>query len=270
MTDLSEPLQAASTPRVVSLDSCSDQLLLALADDVQILALSQDARGPFSYLRERASLFPQHHGSAEEILLMEPDLVLSTGAGDPLLADMLERFGIEVYSTGLPNSIEESLEDLIEVGGVLGQQEKAARIIKSTRMALQALQSAGQGGDLAVYVSPSGITTGSGTFLHEIMELAGLKNLMAERGIEGWGRFDLESFLDVTPDILITSFFDSQLGSAESWRFAAHPVMKGRMEEALVIDVPSRLLSCPAWFAVEGAAFIREELLRGERDEDAS
>lgn len=255
--------QAAAKPTVVSLDSCADQFLLALGDDDQILALSQDSQGPFSYYRDRALRFPQHHGAVEEILLLKPDVVLSTGAGDPLLASMLQRFGIEVFSTGLANSIEESLADLTDVGRILGQPEKAARLVASARNRLHALRTAGQGQAMAVYVSPSGITTGAGTFLDETLRLAGLKNLMAEQGVQGWSRFDLESFLDITPDIIITSFFDSQLGSAESWRFGAHPAMKGQMEGVDVVDVPSRLLGCPAWYALEGAAFIRARL-RGD------
>ncbi|MCH8347401.1 MAG: aminotransferase class IV [Proteobacteria bacterium] len=120
----------AGGPRVVSLDSCSDQLVLALADDHQIIALSRDSQGAFSYYKERARGFPQHSGTPEEILLLRPELVLSTGAGDPGLKLMLEELGIRVVSTGLPASIEEALEDLEFVGEVLGQAEKA-QILKA-------------------------------------------------------------------------------------------------------------------------------------------
>ncbi|HXV73107.1 MAG TPA: ABC transporter substrate-binding protein, partial [Sphingomonadales bacterium] len=72
---------AAEKPRVVSLDSCADQLVLALADDAQIVALSPDARGAFSYFGERAAKFPRHREEADEILLLHPDIVITTGAG---------------------------------------------------------------------------------------------------------------------------------------------------------------------------------------------
>ncbi len=247
-------------PTVISLDSCSDQLVLALADDDQIIALSRDSRGAFSYYKERAQAFPQHFGTAEEILLMRPDLVLSTGAGDPGLAVMLEDLGIRVISTGLPATIEEALEDLSEVGAVLGQAEKADLLRAKAKATLEDLKAGRRLEQDALYVSPSGITTGSGTFLHQTIELAGLNNLLADEGIKGWSSFMVEQFIQLSPDVLITSFFDSRVGQQMSWRFAEHPAMRQAMEGVRVVDIPSRYLSCPAWFAVEGAALIRQKL----------
>lgn len=258
---LADPL-----PRVVSLDSCSDQLVLALAADDQIIALSQDAGGAFSYYNTRAQGFPRHFGTAEEILLLGPDLVLSTGAGDPGLAAMLEGLGVRVISTGLPATIEDALDDLTEVGAALGQGDAAARLKAEALALMQSLKQKEAFGQTALYVSPSGITTGSGTFLHQTIELAGLKNLMAEDGVEGWSSFNLEQFITLKPDIVITSFFDSRVGNAESWRFAAHPAMKDAMVGVTVIDVPSRYLSCPAWYAIEGAALIRQLLEEDNRE----
>jgi len=116
-------------------------------------------------------------------------------------------------------------------------------------------------------MSPSGITTGSGTFLNEVMTLAGLDNLMADQGLSGWSAFDVESFITLDPDILLTSFFDSKVGNAESWRFSEHPAVREAMERVRIVDVPSRYLSCPAWYVVEGAAYIRNQL---EEERDAA
>jgi iron complex transport system substrate-binding protein len=251
---------------VISLDSCSDQLVLALADDDQIIALSRDSRGAFSYYNERAQGFPQHFGTPEEILLMRPDLVLSTGAGDPGLALMLEDLGIRVISTGLPATIEQALEDLEFVGEVLGQAEKAQTLKAKTTATLEDLKAGGRLEQDALYLSPSGITTGSGTFLHQTIELAGLNNLLADEGIKGWSSFVVEQFIQLSPDVLITSFFDSRVGNAESWRFAGHPAMREAMKGVRVVDIPSRYLSCPAWFAVEGAALIRHKLEEAIRE----
>ena len=250
----------AGGPRVVSLDSCSDQLVLALADDHQIIALSRDSQGAFSYYKERARGFPQHSGTPEEILLLRPELVLSTGAGDPGLKLMLEELGIRVVSTGLPASIEEALEDLEFVGEVLGQAEKAQILKAKTEATLERLKAGGRLDQNALYLSPSGITTGSGTFLHQTIELAGLNNLLADQGVRGWSSFVIEQFIQLKPDVLITSFFDSRAGQQMSWRFAGHPAMREAMEGVPVVDIPSRYLSCPAWFAVEGAALIRHKI----------
>lgn len=251
---------AGGGPTVVSLDSCADQLILALAGDDQILALSPDARGPFSYYREKAGAFPRHDGTAEAILLYQPELVLGTGAGDGKLRGMLERLGIPVVSTGLAQSLDQALAQLEQAGQVLGEPHKAELLAGEARALRRELE-AGQGPRrLGLYVSPSGITTGAGTFLDETLRLAGLSNLMAEHGVEGWSRFDLESFLAARPKVVVTSFFDSKVGHSEGWRFSAHPAVQRALKEVKVIDVPSRLLSCPAWYAIEGAAYIRARI----------
>lgn len=252
--------QAAERPTVVSLDSCSDQLVLALADDSQILALSRDSTGPFSFYRERALKFPQHQGNPEEILLLRPDVVLSTGAGDPGLVELLEGLGISVIKTGLPGTIDEAVEDLRTAGKALGQEITASRLAETARIKLAHLR-AGEGVRLrAVYISPSGITTGGGTFLDQVMALAGLENLLAETGTKGWSSFDVETFIALKPDVLITSFFNSKVGFSEGWRFSEHPAVEAAMAGVRVIDVPAKYLSCPAWFAAEGAELIREKI----------
>jgi len=256
-------------PTVVSLDSCSDQLVLALADDNQILSLSRDATGPFSYFLERAQDFPTHQGSAEEILLLHPDVVLSTGAGDPALVKMLEDLGFRVVKTGLPGNMEEALKSLEAVGRTLKQGGTAARLAASTKERLAALESAPGALVSAVYMSPSGITTGSGTFLDEVLLLAGLDNLMADGGVTGWASFDVESFITIHPDVLVTSFFDSKVGNAESWRFSEHPAVREVMNRTTIVDVPSKYLSCPAWYAIEGAEYIRARLEEGAGNAEA-
>lgn len=254
---------AAGKPRVVSLDSCADQLVLALADDEQIIALSPDARGPFAYYRERAGKFPRHREEADEILLLRPDLVITTGAGLGLAAEALARFGVEVYSTGLAPTLERAIEDLVKVGEVLGQTEKAVALANAARAMKKNLENENSLRVAGLYMSPGGVTTGAGTFLDEILRLAGIDNVVAGQGVRGWSQFDLEAFVAERPDAVVTSFFDSRAGHQESWRFAGHPAVKGVLADAIVIDVPSRLLSCPAWFGVEGAAFIRARLRNG-------
>ncbi len=247
-------------PRVVSIDSCADQMVLALADDDQILALSQDSRGVFSYLGARAEKFPQHEGTAEEIFLLDPDIVLATGAGDAALAETLKRLGYRVVSTGLPETLEGAFASLETAGVTLGQEDRAKALIETAGAELESLKETPAAATPGFYVSPSGITTGAGTFLNEVLELGGVKNIIAARGIKGWSQFDLETILTLKPEAMVTSFFDNTEGSANAWRFAAHPVMEEAMAEVQVIDIPSKYLSCPAWFAVEGAALIREKL----------
>ncbi|HXV73213.1 MAG TPA: ABC transporter substrate-binding protein, partial [Sphingomonadales bacterium] len=233
---------------------------LALADDEQILALSPDARGPFSYFGARAAKFPRHREEADEILLLHPDLAVATGAGLGLASGALQRLGLNVFSTGLAPTLERAIADLVEVGEKLGHREKADALANKARALKEKLLEENGVHVPGLYLSPGGITTGAGTFLDEILALGGIENVVAAQGVTGWSQFDLEAFVAERPQVVVTSFFDSRVGHQESWRFAGHPAVRAVLAEADVIEVPSRLLSCPAWFAVEGAVFIRERL----------
>ncbi|MCK5041741.1 MAG: ABC transporter substrate-binding protein, partial [Sphingomonadales bacterium] len=116
-------------PKVVSLDSCADQIILHLADAEQILALSPNSQLPFSFYKERALGFSTHGGSAEEILSLMPDVALRTGLGDFALARMLGRMGVATIATGLPDTLDGIKGDIAIFGEALDQTERAQELI---------------------------------------------------------------------------------------------------------------------------------------------
>src|ERR1700754_1565304 len=71
------PARADATRRIVSFNLCADQLVVALADSVQIAALSPYAHDRhLSVVAERARQFPTLDWSAESTVALGPDLVL--------------------------------------------------------------------------------------------------------------------------------------------------------------------------------------------------
>src|SRR5271167_3350439 len=77
------PANGATAParphRIVSLNACADQYLIALADKDQIAALTQFARDPnLSFYAARARDYPYTHGQAEAVLALRPDLIVGS------------------------------------------------------------------------------------------------------------------------------------------------------------------------------------------------
>ena len=67
--------------RIVSLNLCADQLLIALADPPQIAGLSRNARDPaLSAAALAARHFPIVHGGVEQMLLIAPDMLVGMPA----------------------------------------------------------------------------------------------------------------------------------------------------------------------------------------------
>ena len=80
--------------RVVSINLCADELLLALADPGQIASLSVYATDPdLSTVVAEAAAFPHHAASAESVVALAPDLVLAGRFTKRDTRDMLTRLG---------------------------------------------------------------------------------------------------------------------------------------------------------------------------------
>lgn len=255
-------------PRVVSLDSCADQYVLALADPGQIAAVSWNASLAFSYLKDKAADYPKHFGSMEELIALKPDIAIRMGFADAKTASMLERIGARLVATGRPDTIAEIDREIIAVGDILGQRARAEALVgelQRRRTALNEGLSAGQGRRRsAIYIVPAGVMAGSGTFVDDIIARAGLENSAAKKGLEGWGSLLLEELVLDTPDVVIGSFFDNFAGMSEGWRLTRHPVARKVFAEAVFVEVPSRLVICPAWFSLEAIEIISNAARRSD------
>ena len=83
--------------RVVSMNLCTDQLAMLVAGPGQLHAVSQLARDPeSSVMADEAQAYAVTHGLAEEVFLMQPDLVIAGSYTTPATVAMLRRLGFPV------------------------------------------------------------------------------------------------------------------------------------------------------------------------------
>src|SRR5260370_42489499 len=69
---------AAGLPRIASMNLCTDQLLIPLADPEQILGLSRYSRDRSqSFAANAARRYRILSGGAEDILVLKPDVVVA-------------------------------------------------------------------------------------------------------------------------------------------------------------------------------------------------
>ena len=61
-------------------------------------------------------------------------------------------------------------------------------------------------GDTVLYMTPAGVTTGSGSLVHEMLVAAGLDNFEEGRG---WRPLPLERLAYEQPDVIAASFFET-------------------------------------------------------------
>jgi iron complex transport system substrate-binding protein len=234
-------------PRLVSLDYCADQFVLALADREQILALSKDSERAFSYLRDRAAGIPRIRAAAEDVIALRPDIVVRSYGGDARALAMYQRFGIRTVQVGYADDVAGAADVLRAVAAELGLEDRADTIL-SAQPPPRTPSSAE-----ALYVTPGGVSAGRGTMIDAIMAHAGLAN--ANTGT-GWTSLPLEQLVLNPPALMLTAFFGFDDDATDRWSVSHHPVMRRLMAKAQVIPMNEARISCPGWFVADEAAAI--------------
>lgn len=242
----------AAGPSVASLDFCADQYVLALADPDQIVGVSPHAETEFSYLAEKAIGIPKIRPTAEEILVLEPEMVVRLWGGGYGAKDTLERYGIPVVQVSLAVTLEETKANLLAVGEALGHLDRAKAIAVDLETRISAIQAVpDEERPVALYVTPSGTTTGRGTFIHEMMTTAGVDNMSAALGTSPWHPLNLEALALSPPDMIVAGFYDLRSGKLSNWSLSRHEFLRRQGEIRPVARIPSREIACAAWFVVD-------------------
>lgn len=197
----------AAPQRVVSMNLCTDQLAMLIAAPGQLASVSWLAADPtVSLMTDQAQAVGVNHGSAEEVFLQAPDLVLAGTWSTGPAVQMLRRLGIRVETLPPANSIADIRRDIIQMGEFLGQPERAAQVLARFDADLAAITPGAE--RLAATYGANGMTTGPGSLSAEIMQRAGLVLLAERLGIPG-GHVALEQLVMAAPEMLVTgSRFD--------------------------------------------------------------
>ena len=155
------PVTAPVEPkRIVSLDYCADQYVLKLVPRARIRAVSPDAAAEFSYMRTAAAGVPQVRPSAEDVLLLKPDLVVRSYGGGPNVAALLARAGVPVLQLGYADDLPGVRRVLIDAAAGLGERAKGEGLAREFDAKVAGAGKAS--GQSALYVTPGGVTSGAG------------------------------------------------------------------------------------------------------------
>ncbi len=232
--------------RVVSLDFCADQYLLKMLPRSRILALSPDAGKDFSYMRAHADGIATVRPIAEDVLTIKPDLVVRSYGGGPHVSVFFERAGVEVLQLPYANNLQEIREMILFVANGLGVPERGAKIVANMDERLASL--ADGNGRKALYMTPTGVTSGPGTVIHEMLLAARLGNFQQS---PGWRSLPLERLAYEQPDLIAAAFFDADTNHPAQWSAMRHPVAKRQMLEQPTVMLRGAWTACGGWFLVD-------------------
>ncbi len=187
------PFSAKSA--VISLNLCTDQLLVQLAPE-QITALEPLARDPaLSFVASQASSLPQVRADAEAVLRLHPQLVLAGRYGAQSTVALLKARGVRVVQLGEAQDFEQIAAQTVELATLLGVRPRGQALVARMWARLAAVQP--QHGT-AVLWQAAGWTAGPGSLGDAVLRAAGYTNLGTG------GRIGVEALLARKPDVLVT------------------------------------------------------------------
>ena len=235
----------AKPQKVVSINLCTDQLLLLLADKPVIQSLSYLAsRDDISALAHEAVGIRKNHGLAEEIMLMQPDLILAGTFTSRPTVFLLKRLGFNVIEVPVVRSFADIRHNIAMIAKALHEEQRGEQLIQAfdTRLAL-ALATQVPQPPVAVFYRENSYTTGGNTLAHTILEAAGFRNLAAEMGISGSGHLPLEALITQHPDIIISGRKRSPHGSVATAAFQ-HPAFQAFKTQTTMVTTSDPLWIC--------------------------
>jgi iron complex transport system substrate-binding protein len=236
-------LAAGAANRVVSLNLCTDQMLVLLAPE-KVAGLTPLARDPaLSFVASQAAHLPIVRASAEAVLALRPDLILAAPYGAQNTLALLEQEGTPVLRIDLAQDFAGIRRQTRVLAAALGVPQRAEALLAAMDATLAALPHPDREFRALVW-EPRGLTAGHGTLMDAVLRSAGLVNASDGR------RVGLEALLRNPPDLLIvpeTPEFPS-LATA----LLDHPALTGLRRRA----IPPALTICAGPFTAEAAALL--------------
>lgn len=244
--------------RVVSINQCTDELALLLAQPGQLKSVSFLAQDPVesAYWRE-ARAYPGNRGGAEEIIPLRPDLVLAGTYSTRATVALLNRLGVNVLEVKPAETLEEAREALRLIGRTLGSEAKAEALIAEmdARIDRAAARVAAAGApDKAVLYRPGEGIAGPASLQGRLLDRLGIGNIAGIYGIREWADMSLEEFIQLKPDLIITS--TSLYGASLHAEAARHPAFA--QSRAPHVTFPATLTRCATPKIAEAAERIAD------------
>ncbi len=236
---------AAKPQRIVSLNLCTDQILVELVARERIAAVTHLAADPtVSAVPEKAVGLRAVRGDAEQVLRLDPDLVIAGTFTTPATVDLLRRLGREVLVAPLPQDFQ-GVRDVVRlIGKAVGETARADAWIGDFDRRIAAIEArAGPERPTAVLYQVNSFAAGAGSMADAALTLAGFRNQAAGYGTLASGQLPLEALLARPPDLLVlgSNPEDYPTAVADNLR---HPALQRLLQERPSLALPWALWLC--------------------------
>ena len=231
--------------RIVSLNLCTDQLVVKIAQRHNIAALSFLATDPRSSAAVKlAKGIPRVRGSVEEVIRLKPDIVFSGVQINPAQIKLLKRFKLKIKQVPIATNLKLVEDNIRAVANALNLKKRGAAIVQEFRKTIKkySKRTGLHYKPVAVLLWPNGLSSGSGTLPHSVLEKAGFRNLAALINKSGTSFLSIEMLLRINPDLLVLG--QSLPNPSLAHKFLEHSALRAKFSETKKLFVPDNLWLC--------------------------
>jgi iron complex transport system substrate-binding protein len=256
---------AAEPQRIVSLNLCADQILLRLVPKERIASVTFLAAEPHSStVTDLARRIPANQGLAEEVIGLDPDLVLAGMYTARSAVGFLRRHGRPVVDLAVPESFAAAEVQIKEIAEATGTRQRGDDLVAEMQRKLAPYSGGIAKKPRAMMLGPNGFATSYGPLVDEMMTRAGLINIAAELGAHGRASIPLEAAILADLDMLIVDTGE-RMAPALAQEVLEHPAVRELKRDVKVVALPSNLWTCAGPQLADAVAILAEARQDWER-----
>jgi iron complex transport system substrate-binding protein len=204
------PIPLIPYQRIASGTLIADRVLSDLCEPTRLVAFtSHGAANSANAHRFAGKPLIAARAPVESILALKPDLLIVNNLVDPGYVAQLREHNVRVFDLGHMRGLSTLLSHIRAIGFLIGAPERAEHYARSLegRMQRVAAGRAGKPRPNAMYIGIYGDRMYGGaarTSYHDILEYAGLHDVAAKAGMDGWPELTEEQVLALDPEIIVT------------------------------------------------------------------
>ncbi len=253
----------AKPERIVTVSLGHDEVTYALVPASRVVAVGAFTKvAEQSNVADLAASLPTLPREPEAVIATRPDIVIASAFSQKDFIEALTRVGLTVVQTQLNNDPEGRVNDILLMGYIYGEEQRAiafAREVRARHEALQKIVGAKLAASRPRVMSTARFadklyTAGKGSTEGAIIEAAGGLNVAAEAGLERNPVIDIEGIVAMRPEVIIIN--QPQDGAEPYRRFlVGHAALAEvpAIKSGRVYLLPARYMTTLSFWNLRGA-----------------
>lgn len=253
--------QAEARPtRVMSINQCTDQIVLMLLPPERIASVSWLSRDPSgSLMAAAARRVAVNRGTAEEVVRQRPDLVIAGSFTTPATRALLRRLRYPLVEVPEASSIDDIRTVTMTIARAVGQERRGRALLARMDRDLALLaRNVGPAVRVAAW-DGDGFGASPGSLYGWMLRSAGAVNVADLPPVSGHAAPDVELLLAARPALLVRASGGPDEPGLRA-NVAHHPIVHRYWDEGRTIRLPSAAYACGTPLIADAALKLRARL----------